>query len=95
MKKLKSYTDTFSTLKTAFETLYFETTNSNYPIRKINIGFGNIINKELSQVQLSLFEENDNSKENNLQKAVVKIKNKFGKKADPRLLYLPFNTGSD
>ena len=80
MKKLKNYTNAFSELCDAFEQLYFETTNPEYPIRKINVGFAHIIDQDLVTEQLTLFsEKSDNTKEKNLQKAVLKIKNKYGK----------------
>lgn len=79
-KKLNAFTDKFSKLSRAFEELYFETTNPNYPIRKLSIGFGNIINKDLQQTQLNLFSViKDDDKEEKLQRTVNKIKNKYGK----------------
>lgn len=75
-KKLKTYTNSYTKLSKYFEELYYETTNKNYPIRRLNICFGNIIDKDLSDMQLTLFEHAEN---NELQKAIVKIKNKYGK----------------
>jgi DNA polymerase V len=78
MKKLQHYTDNFSELSKAFEKIYYQTTNTSFPIRKINIGFGNIVDKDLIDVQLSLLNPIIN---NDIQKAMVKIKNKYGKNA--------------
>lgn len=75
-KKLKTYTNSYTKLSKYFEELYYETTNKNYPIRRLNVCLGNIIDKDLSDMQLTLFEHAEN---NELQKAIVKIKNKYGK----------------
>lgn len=79
-KKLNNYTDKYSVLAKEFKDLYFKTTNQNYLIRKLSLSFGNIVNKEFSNFQLNLFSENQNDdKEEKIQKTVNKIKNKYGK----------------
>ena len=79
-KKLKDFSSNFSEIIKAVKELYYQTTNKNHLIRRLNVGFGNIVNKDFTKFQLSLFPESKkNTKEELLQKTVVKIKDKFGK----------------
>lgn len=59
--------------------LIFDKYDSNLPIRKVSISFGNLVKKE--NKQLNLFEMNtfDNDKEEHINEVIDEIKEKYGK----------------
>lgn len=60
--------------------LYRNIVNSLYPIRRVNISFNNIVPEEYKQY--SFFTNSELSEKNNkMQKAVIELKQKFGKNA--------------
>lgn len=76
--KLPLYTNSSKVLTQYFEEYYRKTTNPNYPIRRLNISFNNVVDDEFET--LSLFTDfEDEEKEFNMQRAVLDIKDKYGK----------------
>lgn len=79
-RKLMERTNSFKKLMAYFEALYAETTSRMVPIRRINIGFGELMPEEFAS--LSLFDDFEaEQKEHRMQKAALAIKGKFGKNA--------------
>lgn len=80
MRKLVNSTNVYSTLLDEFIRLYDKTTNRECKIRRIGIAMGNLYKKEYEQ--LDLFIDNTHiKKEQEVEKAIVNIKNNFGKNA--------------
>lgn len=74
------YTSSEKTILKSFIDLYKKTTDRYSPIRKISIGFNNVVKEEYSTLDLfSTVEEQE--KEKKLLKTVVNIKKKYGKNA--------------
>ena len=64
----------------AFSKLYQQIVNSNYPIRRVNISFNNVVDEAFKQY--SFFTDSEALEKNNkMQKAVIELKQKFGKNA--------------
>lgn len=60
--------------------LYRQIVNSNYPIRRVNISFNNVVDEAFKQY--SFFTDSEALEKNNkMQKAVIELKQKFGKNA--------------
>ena len=79
-KKLVQRTDSLRTLSTLFCELYEQHVDKQLMIRRINITLSDLAPKEFEQ--LSLFESLEESKqEAKLQKAVIQVKERFGKNA--------------
>ena len=79
-RKLPEYTNSSRKLTKYFEDFYKKTTNKNYPIRRINIGFNNLVDDEFETFSLFTDVENE-EKEFRMQRAVIDIKEKYGKNA--------------
>lgn len=78
--KLPEYTNSSKKLTKYFEDYYRKTTNPNFPIRRLNIGFNNVVDDEFET--FSLFTDVvDEEKEFKMQRAVLDIKDKYGKNA--------------
>lgn len=81
-KKLDKYTNSYKKIIKELEKLYTEKTSKDYLIRKLTVGLNDIKNEDMIGIQLDMFSNPENNKkEYNLQKAVISIKNKFGKNA--------------
>jgi len=81
-KKLDKYTNSYKEIVKEFEKLYKEKTSKDYLIRKLTAGLNDIKNEDMISIQLDMFSNPEKSKkEYNLQKAVISIKNKYGKNA--------------
>jgi len=81
-RKIQKYTDSFDDIIKEFQILFDDTTEKDYLIRKINVGLNNIVDKDIVSLQLNLFENTLKSdKERKIQKAVLNVKNKYGKNA--------------
>ena len=81
-KQLSKYTNSYKELVNSFEKLFEEKTEKDYLIRKIGISLNNIKDEDMIGVQLDIFSDTeDNQKEYKMQKAVISIKNKYGKNA--------------
>jgi DNA polymerase V len=76
--KLPEYTNSSKKLRQYFEDFFKKTTNKNYPIRKINIGFLNVVDDEFTSISFFTDAEEE-EKEFNMQRAVLDIKEKYGK----------------
>lgn len=76
--KLEGYTNSYTKLKEHFINLFIKTTNKNYLIRRINIGFGNVKDEIYRSIDLFSDEENE-EKERKIQETILNIKKKYGK----------------
>lgn len=79
-RKLSERTNSYRKLLPYFERLYAETTLHGRVIRRVNIGFENLLGEEFATVDLFTDVEAD-EKELKLQRAVLAVKGKFGKNA--------------
>lgn len=78
--KINNYTNSQKKLTECFLDYFDKTTHKNAPIRKINIGFNNLVIEEY--VNLDFFSDFlMNDKERSKQKAIIDIKKKYGKNA--------------
>ena len=76
--KLSEYTNSSRKLVDYFTRYFHKTANPNFPIRKLNIGFNHLT--QLDYVNLDFFSDYEkDEKELKVQKAMMDIKNKFGK----------------
>lgn len=76
--RLDEYTNSYKKLNEYFKRMFLSTTNKNNLIRRISIGFGCVVSEKYKTYDLftdELFEQ----KEENLQKALINIKDKHGK----------------
>ena len=77
-RKLSIYTNSYKILNEYVLELFKQTTNKEFPIRRMSIAFGNVIGEEFAS--LTLFTDlEDEEKERNIQKAILSIKKKYGK----------------
>lgn len=78
--KIGEYTNSLKKLTERFLDYYDSTTLRNMPIRKLNIGFNNLVLEEY--INLDFFSEYVmDEKERKKQKAIIEIKKKYGKNA--------------
>ena len=81
-EKLPEKTSSYDKLVKRFEYLYRKTTQKNVPIRKLSIGFTDILDEDHTSLQIDLFSDRkQDEKERKIQEAVLAIKHKFGKNA--------------
>lgn len=78
--KLEEYTNSSKKLVKAFEEFYRKTTNPYYPVRKIYIGFNNVVDEAFQTISMFTDVEDD-EKELKMQQAILEIKHKYGKNA--------------
>ena len=79
-RKLERHTSSYKELSEALISLYNETTKTGYGIRQVGISYGGLVYENCEQ--LSFFIDNDKEyREQQLQHAVVSIKERFGKNA--------------
>lgn len=78
--KLEEYTNSSRKLVKAFEEFYRKTTNPYYPVRKIYIGFNNVVDEAFQTISMFTDVEDD-EKELKMQQAILEIKHKYGKNA--------------
>jgi len=76
--KLGEFTNSYRKLSEYFKRLFEKTTDKNHLIRRLSIGFGNVVDEKNKTVDLFTDEELE-KKEHNLQQSIIKIKNKHGK----------------
>ena len=79
-RKIGRLTNSAHILKDCFETLFDETTHDNLPIRRISIGFGGLLPEKFATITLFDDVEAEN-KERRRQKAIIAVREKFGKNA--------------
>lgn len=78
--KIEVYTNSFNLLKKHFQDLFIKTVDKTHTIRKINIGFNNVVDEDFATYDL-FTDVTAVEKEKNINAAVLKIKDKFGKNA--------------
>ena len=79
-RKLNEFTQSSAKLMEYFIELYKQTTNKEYPIRRIGISFGNVVDEHYKTFDLFTdFEKEE--KEHKIQQTILEIKKKFGKNA--------------
>lgn len=79
-RKLDRRTNSRALLTACFEEIYDETTRRDVPIRRVNIGFGDLLPEEYGT--LTLFDDEAAfERERSLQEALVAVRGKFGKNA--------------
>ena len=79
-RKLRWRTNSRRKLLGAFDDLWEETTRRDSAIRRMNIGFGGVLPEEMAT--FDLFDDIEaETQERDLQKAVIAVKEKFGKNA--------------
>ena len=76
--KLDEYTNSQKKLNEYFVRLFTKSVNPNYMIRRINIGFNNVVDESYATYNLFTDIEAE-EKERKMQEAIIQIKNKFGK----------------
>ncbi len=79
-RKLPEQTDSFSLLFSHFDALYRTIADERRPIKRLNIGVGNLVPEELRAC--TLFSSCDGeTEERNLQDAILDVKHRYGKNA--------------
>ncbi len=76
--KLDEYTASKKILLNYFIQLYEKITKKDQPIRVISLGFGNVCSEDMATYNL-FTDFDEEKKEKNIQKAIIAIKNKYGK----------------
>ena len=79
-RRIPVRTNSFKTLLGHFEALFDETTRTDRPIRRVNIGFGSLVSEDFATVDL-FSNTAALEKERALQEAMLAVKGKFGKNA--------------
>ncbi len=77
-RRLNEYVQSRERLLDYFVTLFKETTNPNYLIRRIGISFHNVLDESFETIDL-FSDEVKMKKEKELQKSIIEIKKKYGK----------------
>ena len=76
--KLSGFTQSRDKLMDAFIRLFKKVVNPNYPIRRIGVGFGNVVSEDYASIDL--FTDQDSlDKEKRMQEAIIEIKKRYGK----------------
>ncbi|MDO4436993.1 MAG: DNA repair protein [Coriobacteriaceae bacterium] len=79
-RKLSERTNSRKKLLSAFEELFCESVDPRRPIKRVNIGFGNLLPEEFATVNLFTDVEAE-AREQELQRAIIDVKGKYGKNA--------------
>lgn len=79
-RKQADRTNLYSKLMPRFLELFEETTHTDAPIRRINVGFGGVLPEEFATMDLFADVEAE-AEERRLQRAVLTVKDRFGKNA--------------
>lgn len=79
-RKQADRTNLYSKLMPRFLELFEETTRADAPIRRINVGFGGVLPEEFATMDLFADVEAE-AEERRLQRAVLTVKDRFGKNA--------------
>lgn len=88
--KLDEYTNSYKKLNEYFKHIFLKTTNKNNLIRRISIGFGQVVDEKYKTFDLFM-DERFEEKEHNLQKALIDIKDKYGKNSVMKAMNLELN----
>lgn len=78
--KLNEITNSYKKLNQYFIDLFIKTTNKNYPIRRISLGFSNVVDERYKTFDL-FTDEIEEQKEYKMQQTILEIKKKYGKNA--------------
>lgn len=76
--RLDEYTSSYAKLNEYFITLFKKNVDKNHMIRRIGIGFGNVVDESYATYNLFTDIEKE-EKEKKVQEAIIQIKKKFGK----------------
>ena len=76
--KLVEFTNSYKKLNEYLIELFERTTNKEYPIRTLSIGFNNVMDERYSTITLFTDVEQE-AKERRMQEAIIDIKKKYGK----------------
>lgn len=79
-KKLTIFTDSIKKLQNEFKEYYEKTVRRDLPIRKVTVGFNNVVDKIYKTYDL-FTDIGKDEKEEKLNHAIIDIKNKYGKNA--------------
>ena len=79
-RKLPQRTNSFKKIMGYFDELYAQTVDPKRPVKRINLGFGNLLPEEFATVDLFCDAEAD-KRERDLAHAVLAVKGKYGKNA--------------
>lgn len=79
-RKLHERTNSRRKLQGHFERLYAESVDPRRPIKRVNIGFGDLLPEELATVDLFTDVEAE-ARERDLQRAIIDVKGRYGKNA--------------
>ena len=79
-RKLPQRTNSFKKIMGYFDELYARTVDPKRPVKRINLGFGNLLPEEFATVDLFCDAEAD-KRERDLAHAVLAVKGKYGKNA--------------
>ncbi len=79
-RKLHERTNSRRKLKAYFEQLYTESVDPRRPIKRVNIGFGDLLPEELATIDLFTDVEAE-AREHDLQRAIIDVKGRYGKNA--------------
>ena len=77
-RRLNEFVQSRDKLMEYFITLFKDTTDPNFLIRRIGIGLGNVVDEKYETIDL-FTDENKLKKEKELQKSILEIKKKYGK----------------
>ena len=79
-RKLPERTNSFKKIMGYFDELWAETVDPKRPVKRINLGFGNLMPEEFATVDLFCDQEAER-REHDLARTVLAVKDKFGKNA--------------
>ena len=79
-RKLGERTNSRKKLMAHFESLYAESVDPRRPIKRVNIGFGDLLPEELATIDLFTDIEAE-ARERDLQKTIIDVKGRYGKNA--------------
>lgn len=79
-RKIGEFTDSYKKILSHFESLYRETTNKDFPIRKLSVGLNNLQDETMATITFFTdFEAEE--RERKIQRTMLSIKHKYGKNA--------------
>ena len=79
-RKLPERTNSFKKIMGYFDELWAQTVDPKRPVKRINLGFGNLMPEEFATIDLFSDVEAD-ERERDLARAVLAVKGKYGKNA--------------
>ena len=76
--KLGKFTSSLNELQEFFKKLYYKTTNDEAPIRRISVGFNNLVSEDYASIDL-FTNPQALEKEKRMQHAIIDLKKRYGK----------------